>query len=230
VRAAYSRWYRRLPVPRSVAAVPRLPEEPLSRRFGLDRGRPVDRVFIERFLEEHAGDVRGRVLEVYEATYTSRFGGSRVTRSDVVDASGSNPRATLVGDLREPGWLPKRAFDCIVLTQTLHSAPDPAAVVRALALALAPGGVLLATFAGVSQRSRMGEEPGFTELWRFTSDGVRSLFAGSGLDADIHAHGNLLACASFLYGMAEHETDPRAFANDDPDYELVVCARATLAS
>jgi len=29
-----------------------------------------------------------------------------------------------------------------------------------------------------------------------------------------------------LYGMAEHETDPRAFAYDDPDYELVVCARA----
>jgi len=28
--------------------------------------------------------------------------------------------------------------------------------------------------------------------------------------------------------MAEHETDPRAFAADDPDYELVVCARATL--
>src|SRR5206468_2861279 len=140
-------------VPRSIAAVPRLPVEPLSRRFGLDRGRPVDRVLIERFLGEHAADVRGRVLEVYEPTYTERFGGSRVTRSEVVDASAANPRATLVGDLRSPGWLPERAFDCVILTQTLHSAPDPGAVLRSLAAALAPGGVLLASFAGVSQRS-----------------------------------------------------------------------------
>ena len=227
-RSAYARLYRRLPVPRSVAAVPSLPAQPLSRRFGLDRGRPVDRVFIERFLAEHAADVRGRVLEVYEPTYTQRVGGDRVSRSEVVDASAENPRATLVGDLREPGWLPAGAFDCVILTQTLHSAPDPAAVLRSLAVALAPGGVLLATFAGVSQRSLAGEDPRFRELWRFTSDGVRALFAAAGLAAAVEAHGNLAACAAFLYGMAEHETDPRAFAADDPDYELVVCARATL--
>src|SRR4051812_36730535 len=171
-RALYSRLYRRLPVPRSVATVPRLPAEPLSRRFGLDRGRPVDRVFIERFLAEHADDVRGRVLEVYEPTYTQRFGGDRVFRSEVVDASADNPRATLVGDLREPGWLPAAAFDCAIVTQTLHSAPDPVVVVEGLRAALAPGGVILATVAGVSQRSLSGEEPGFEELWRFTSDGV----------------------------------------------------------
>ena len=85
-RSLYSRAYRRLPVPRSVTASPRLPVEPLSRRFGLDRGRPVDRVFIERFLERHADDVRGRVLEVYEPAYTERFGGDSVTKSDVVAA------------------------------------------------------------------------------------------------------------------------------------------------
>jgi len=223
----YSRAYRALPVPRSVAAAPHLPAEPLSRRFGLDRGRPVDRVFIERFLERHAGDVRGRVLEVYEPTYAERLGAERI---DVVDASEENPRATLVGDLREPGWLPARAFDCVILTQTVHSAPHPEGVLQSIAEALAPGGVLLATFAGVSQRSRAGEDPQFLELWRFTSDGVRALFAQTDLRAEVQAHGNLAACAAFLYGMAEHETDPRAFADDDPDYELVVTARATLES
>jgi SAM-dependent methyltransferase len=224
----YTRLYRRLPVPRSVTAVPRGPAEPLSRRFGLDRGRPVDRVFIEAFLERNAEDVRGRVLEIHEPTYTSRFGGGRVTQADVVDASRSNPRATLVGDLREPGWLPERAFDCMIVTQTLQATADPVGVLRALGAALAPGGVLLASFAGVSHRSMPGEEDGFRDLWRFTSDGVRELCARAGLRADVEAHGNLAACAAFLYGMAEHETDPVAFAGDDPDYELVVLARATL--
>lgn len=210
-----------------MAASPRFPAEPVSRRFGLDRGRPVDRVFIEGFLERHGGDIRGRVLEVYEPTYTSRFGRG-VERSDVVDASASNPRATLVGDLRAEGWLPARAFDCVLLTQSLQAAPDPVAVLRGLAGALASDGVLLITVPGVSQRS--GEAPEFRDHWRFTTDGLASVCAAAGLRADVHAEGNLLACASFLYGMAEHETDPRAFASSDPEYELVVCARATLAA
>ena len=37
---------------------------PFSRRFGFDRGLPVDRYYIERFLVAHAHDVRGRVLEI----------------------------------------------------------------------------------------------------------------------------------------------------------------------
>ena len=207
---------------------PRLPAQPLSRRFGLDRGRPVDRVFIERFLEAHAADVRGRVLEIAEPTYTQRFGGEAVTRTDVVDASGANPHATLVGDLEQPGWLPERAFDCAILTQTVQYAREPRAMLDVICGALADGGVLLATFPGISQRSLTGEAPNFPDHWRFTSDGVRSLVAACGLRGDVRAHGNLAACAAFLYGMAEHETDPQAFAFDDPDYELVVVTRATL--
>ena len=48
--------------------------EPLSAYYGLDRGIPVDRVHIERFLERHAGDVRGRVLEVRDRGYTLAYG------------------------------------------------------------------------------------------------------------------------------------------------------------
>src|SRR5439155_7442216 len=58
---------------------------PLSPRWGRDRGTPLDRYYIERFLASHQNDIRGRVLEVREPMYTERFGGSRVTASDVVD-------------------------------------------------------------------------------------------------------------------------------------------------
>ena len=33
---------------------------PLSERHGYDRGTPVDRYYIERFLEEHRRDIRDR--------------------------------------------------------------------------------------------------------------------------------------------------------------------------
>ena len=51
---------------------------PISRKFGFDRGLPIDRYYIERFLERHASDIHGRVLEIAFNMYTLRFGGERV--------------------------------------------------------------------------------------------------------------------------------------------------------
>ena len=62
--------------------------EPVSRTFGFERGKPIDRWYIERFLAAHAGDVRGRVLEVAEPTYTQWYGGGEVTSSDVLHRTG----------------------------------------------------------------------------------------------------------------------------------------------
>src|SRR3954467_15760583 len=72
--------------------------EPVSTQFGLDRGRPVDRFYIERFLEQNKELIRGRVLEVQERTYTDWFG-TAVNQSDVLHAGPGNPEGTLVGDL-----------------------------------------------------------------------------------------------------------------------------------
>src|SRR3954468_17948301 len=57
---------------------------PLSAHFGFERGRPIDRFYVERFLADNAEAIRGRVLEIGDATYTHRFGGNRVTQSDVL--------------------------------------------------------------------------------------------------------------------------------------------------
>src|SRR5215216_119227 len=47
---------------------------PISEQWGYDRGTPVDRWYIERFLQEHRADITGRVLEVKDSGYTDRFG------------------------------------------------------------------------------------------------------------------------------------------------------------
>ena len=41
--------------------------EPVSRLFGYDRGTPVDRYYMEKFLGGHSADIRGRVLEIGES-------------------------------------------------------------------------------------------------------------------------------------------------------------------
>ena len=45
---------------------------PFSRDFGYGRGQPVDRIYIERFLEQNSADIRGSVIEIGEDTYTRR--------------------------------------------------------------------------------------------------------------------------------------------------------------
>jgi hypothetical protein len=103
-----------------VAAVVRRIEQPISSTYGFDRGTPVDRPYIEAHLAAHASDVRGRVLEVKDDEYARRYGGSRVTHVDVVDLDPSNPDATIVGDLDQPGVLDSDSYDCIILTQVLE--------------------------------------------------------------------------------------------------------------
>ena len=40
---------------------------PLSRDWGWDRGTPIDRYYIARFLEANGKDISGRVLEIKDA-------------------------------------------------------------------------------------------------------------------------------------------------------------------
>ncbi|MDQ6672148.1 MAG: hypothetical protein M3069_15630, partial [Chloroflexota bacterium] len=64
--------YRRLSRPAWLGTLRRT--GPVSDEFGFDRGTPVDRYFIEQFLEQHRQDIRGHVLEVRDSGYTDRFG------------------------------------------------------------------------------------------------------------------------------------------------------------
>jgi len=112
---------------------------PISPHFGYDRGKPVDRRYIEDFLSRQTDDIKGRVLEVADGAYTVQYGGARVTHSDMLHVSPDNPRATLVGDLAKGGNLPSEAFDCIVLTQTLHLIFDLHKAIATLHRMLKPG-------------------------------------------------------------------------------------------
>jgi len=110
---------------------------PASREFGFDRGTPIDRHYIERFLERHARDIRGRVLEVGDDAYTRRFGDGQVTTRDVLHVTPGNPQATIVADLADAAHIPSDAFDCVILTQTLHLVYDVRAALATLAVLLA---------------------------------------------------------------------------------------------
>lgn len=200
---------------------------PFSNQFGFDRGLPIDRYYITAFLKRHEQDIRGRVLEIAEPIYTKQFGGDRVSRSDVLHAVPGNSQATLVGDLMTGQGIPMEIFDCIILTQTLLVIERPADALFTAYHALKPGGVLLASFPGISQISRYDMDR-WGDYWRFTDASARKLFEsvfGSG-NVQIETHGNVLAACAFLHGLAAHELREEELNHHDPDYQVLITVRA----
>lgn len=201
--------------------------EPVSRHFGGDRGTPVDRYYIESFLQRHAADVRGRVLEIGDSFYTVRFGGERVSEAAILDAPGvHNPRATLRADLQDGIGVPSDAFDCIIFTQTLHMIFDVRGTVSTLHRALAPGGVCLATVPGITQIDAAdGPSKWF---WPMTQTAARRLFAerfpAEGVTTDVH--GNVYAATAFLQGLALEEVDRAKLDIRDELYPVLTGIRA----
>lgn len=224
-------WWERRKAPRRVdfGGLRRL--APVSRIFGFDRGTPVDRYYIEAFLRRHSGDIRGRVLEIADPDYTQRFGGDRVIRSDVLHAVPGNPRATLVGDLATGEGIPKEAFDCLILTQTFLVIYEVRSAVANAYATLKPGGVLLATFPGISQISRADMDR-WGDYWRFTSASARRLFGDvfGPENVTVETHGNVLASCAFLYGIAAEELKETELNFRDQDYQLLITVRAVKGS
>jgi hypothetical protein len=124
--------------------------DPVSRDWGYDRGVPIDRRYIDDFLSAHSSDVRGDVLEVQEDDFTIAFGGPRVTHHDILDIDRSNPRATVLADLRCAPAIQSATYDCIILTQTLH-------VIDGVGRVQARGGPILEMRAGDTVRTDPGE-------------------------------------------------------------------------
>jgi SAM-dependent methyltransferase len=204
--------------------------EPISDRFGFDRGQPIDRYYIEKFLARHSGDIRGHVLEFGDDGYTRAFGASApggddgVTEIDVLDVDRRNPRATIVADLSNGESIPSKEFDCVICTQTLFYIFDLRQAVSTLARILRPGGILLATVPGIARIAPPRER----DCWRFTSVSARRLFEGSfsGENLEVEAHGNVLSSIAFLHGLAASELKASELDHRDPDFELLVAVRA----
>jgi SAM-dependent methyltransferase len=198
---------------------------PLSDDFGYDRGTPIDRYYIEGFLSAHRTDVRGRVLEVKDSTYTETLGRD-VTRTDVLDVDPANPVATIITDLAAAEVIADATFDCFILTQTLQFIYDPRSALVHAQRILKPGGVLLATVPAVSP---IVEDDRLTDYWRFTPASCTSLFGDVfGADAiEVRSYGNVLTAIGFLAGMAHEELTREELETSDSRFSILISIRAS---
>lgn len=199
---------------------------PIELHWGRTRGGPIDRLYIEQFLELHRHDITGRVLEVGDPGYTERFG-TRVTTVDVLDVDPTNPHATIVSDVTHLREVRSDSFDCIVFTQVLQLVDDVRSAVASLARVLAPGGVLLATLPGILRTAP--EKP---DYWRFTARSARALAEEAFRDGhvEVQTYGNVLTATAFLYGLGQGDFGPEELDARDPRFEVTIGVRAVKAT
>lgn len=200
---------------------------PMSNDFGYDRGGPVDRYYIEKFLNENSSSIKGRVLEIGDNAYTLRFGGNAVTQSDVLHVTQANDTVTFIGDLSDAPQIPSDAFDCIILTQTLHFIYDYKAALKTCHRILKKGGTLLLTIPGISHIDK-GEWKDYW-LWSFTDTSMRRLMLEL-FEEDklrVQTFGNVYVATAFLYGMGLPEVRADFLDKHDPSYQVIIAVRVT---
>jgi SAM-dependent methyltransferase len=194
--------------------------------WGEARGGPIDRYYVERFLEQQAADISGRVLEIAGDEYVRKFG-TRIDRADILDIKPDNPSATFVADLTDAPNVPDDTFDCVLVTQLLPFVYDFRAAIRTTHRILAPGGILLVTTPGICRIAPVEAEQ-FGHWWSFTSMSSRRVCEevfGAGT-VEVTTYGNVLAAAGFLFGLGPFDLSPEELAVHDPAFEVTIGVRA----
>src|SRR5260221_8142586 len=145
--------------------------------------------------------IRGRVLEIKEPMYATRFGdAASIERIDVLDIDPDNPNATVVADLANAPGLPPNTFDCVICTQTLHLIYDLQGTVRTLNRVLKPGGTALVTVPGISQICHPRGGISWGDYWRLTATSATRLFeeAFEPAEGTVEAYRSVLSAAAVL--------------------------------
>jgi len=190
---------------------------PISTSYGFDRGTPIDRYYVDKFFTAQRDAITGRVLEIQTRDHTRKYG-TAVTTSDTLDIS-PEFRPTYQCDLARASMVGDASYDCFVLPNTLCFLKDLDAALREARRIVRPGGTILATVPGFVPLT-----PDVADYWHASADGWRVVASRVWPDCQtaVDAHGNCLAAAAAMYGIAAEELTNVELDAHDPRYPVLV--------
>jgi len=222
LQQSYNRWRNRGTVNPTLFEVP-----PISRVFGVDRGTPVDRFYIETFLESHRMCFQGDGIEIGEVRYLNKFGLQLSSKRALVFEA-SQSMSELHGDLTQLDSLPFEVADVFICTQTLNFIFDVSKAIMGIRKILKQDGVALVTVAGVCQISRYDADR-WGDYWRFMPQSIYRLFVEQfGKEqVEIFVFGNSYSAHSLLHGFSLEECNRNKLLVSDADYPVVIALKIT---
>jgi len=193
---------------------------PFSEHFGFERGTPVDRYYLDRFLDRHRHLITGRVLEIQAPGYTMKYGRDLAATDSVDIVRRHNENLTYLCDLAtSERVIPDASYDCFLLPNTLSHLRDVEGCLRNALRVVRPGGVILASTAGLVPLT--SDVP---DYWHASAAGWREIAdrAWPGCDVRIEQHGNCLAAVAAMLGLTLEELEPSELDVNDPRYPVLV--------
>ena len=196
---------------------------PLNREFGFTRGTPIDRYYIENWLESNKRLICGDVLEIAENTYTKRFGANNAV-SHILHVS-IEKEGFIKGNFETGEGIEENSMDCIILTQTVGFIYECKNVIYNMYKMLRKGGVAMVTTGGISQISRYDMDR-WGHFWSFTAASLKRLIeeSGFGKNYEMEVYGNVKSACALLYGVAAEGISREELSYSDKDYPVTICA------
>lgn len=207
-----------------VGAIASMGTEPVSLQFATERGTPVDRYYIEKFLGNNSRFIQGDILEIEDNTYTKQFGSGNF-RSLVMDVSSESDGVDFLANLETGEGIRDGVADCFICTQTLMYIYDLASTADNIHRLLKTGGTALITCSGLSQNSRRCMD-NYGCTYNFNVDVFRHMFADQDKFEiiDIGSYGNVKTVCAHLAGLCIEDLTEEDFSVNDKYYPLVVYA------
>lgn len=200
-----------------------LPDKPYSCKLGWERGTPIDRIYMEQFLEQHKKYIHGTIMEIAENTYSIKYG-HNLERSLIFTADNMvhTSENIIIGDLQSGEGTQENLLDCFILTQTLPFIYDIHSCCENIIKMLKSGGTALITVRGISAISTY-DEVRWGDYWGFTAQSLKKLFSGDNIEIiSLEQYGNLKTAVGFLYGLAYEDLEDRDFKINDKLYPVLL--------
>lgn len=201
-----------------------MPLKPMSRRFGLEYGKAVDRFYIEKFLNDNRKYITGNVMEIAESTYTNMFGENvKNALSLHVNGWGKN---CIKGNLETGEGIIENSVDCLIFTQTLEHIYNIRETIKNIYRMLKKEGTALITVAGIKQIS-LYDYYNWGEYWRFTKQTMYQLLTDI-FEVDkveVISYGNIKTTFAMLYGVCQEQLKKEDFDYNDEQYPLIIAAK-----
>ncbi|SCY09346.1 hypothetical protein SAMN02910292_00853 [Lachnospiraceae bacterium XBB2008] len=205
---------------------------PVSRIFGLDRGTPIDRYYIEHFLDTYKPSIEQlnrkagirdaiRFFEVGDNTYSkeiAQYYTNVQTELEILDYSAGQ-------DLTDIATLKKDYYDVFVCTQTLNFIYDIKEAILGAYYTIRNGGYLLATMAATITPISRYDMDRWGHYWGVTDLCAKNIFSEvfGEKNVTVITYGNALAATAFIQGIAVEDLESRELLDEvDKDYQVLL--------
>lgn len=208
-----------------IAAISQMSVKPISRTFGAERGKAVDRYYIEQFLNCNSEFIKGTVMEIASNDYIKKFGGDKVEKELILHVAGWG-KNTFKGNFETGQGIQENMADCLICTQTLQYIYDLKAAMKNIYKLLKPNGTALITVPGIKSLC-LYDEQNWGERWSFTKESMRQLcleVCGEN-NFIIESYGNVKIVTAYLYGVCCEDLKEEDFEYNDSQFPFLITVR-----